>query len=99
KEAESVRDRLLDPGVSKELVGIFENAQAWHLKTGNVRMRETPAVWRFVALTGLILWAAKQPETETQGVNAQISALLQDPKRLAKDVEAELERIAVELEL
>ncbi|HKY05431.1 MAG TPA: S8 family peptidase [Blastocatellia bacterium] len=47
-----------NPDSIKELITkIFDSAIDWHKKSGTHRLQEMPAFDRFVALTGLILWA------------------------------------------
>jgi len=95
---QSVLDRLLEVDTTKELGQIFTEANAWHFNNHQVRMRETPAVMRFAALTGLILWAAKEnPPKKPQSVDAQIGALLKNPKAVARIVADELERVVYDL--
>jgi serine protease AprX len=88
-----------DIKLSEQLGEILENARTWHFKTGNaVMMRESLPEVRFVALSGLILWAAKQePEAGLQSVDAKMNTLLKNPQQLAKEVEVELRKIADEL--
>jgi hypothetical protein len=67
---------------------LVSSARDWHLKTASLKSQELPALDRFVALTGLMLWAAKHtPENQPQTVSAadQISYILDhvDPAKIA----------------
>lgn len=69
--------------VEEVLKTLVDSARDWHLKTASLKSQELPALDRFVALTGLILWAAehtpeKPADSATQSVSAndQISYIL-----------------------
>ena len=67
---------------------LVSSARDWHLKTASLKSQELPALDRFVALTGLLLWAADHtPEKQPQTVSAaeQISYILDhvDPAQIA----------------
>ena len=67
---------------------LVSSARDWHLKTASLKSQELPALDRFVALTGLLLWAADHnPENQPQTVSAaeQISYILDhvDPAQIA----------------
>lgn len=68
--------------VEKVLENILSAAKEWHLKTISVQSQELPALDRFVALTGLFLWAGihDRPISETAAVSAtdQISYILEN---------------------
>jgi serine protease AprX len=95
KKKTTYLDRLLGCDVTDVLTMIFDGAA--RKRKGGATMREISAVPRFVALAGLILWAATQDEIKAQGDDARISELLKDPKQLAKDVEGVLNEIVNEL--
>jgi len=83
-------DRLLQFDVSRELTAVFQSAKDWHEKKNDAEMRETSSVRRFIALTGLLLWAADRPKPRSTNPDTQIRKLLEDPVRLADEVEAAL---------
>ena len=67
---------------------LVSSAREWHLKTTTMKSQELPALDRFVALTGLILWAADHnPENQPPTMSAadQISYILDhvDPAQIA----------------
>lgn len=96
KEASDL-DRQLKFRLADELKSLFEGARAWHFKEGRIKSREVAAVPRFVALTGLILWAAKQQIGDGIVFDPPIQTLLNDPAQLARDVEREIEDVAMDL--
>ncbi len=58
KETHAVQDYNAD-AVKDALTSILKSASGWHSKTGYERLPEMPPLTRFLALTGLILWAGK----------------------------------------
>ena len=66
--------------VESVLKNILEAAEQWHKKTLSMKSRELPALDRFVALTGLLLWAAAQNDEESEttvlSASEQISLIL-----------------------
>jgi serine protease AprX len=58
KETHAVQDYNAD-AVKNALASILKSASGWHSKTGYERLPEMPPLTRFLALTGLILWAGK----------------------------------------
>ena len=59
---------------------LLESAREWHKKTQSLKSQELPALDRFVALTGLLLWAADHtpasPQPDTLSAAEQISYIL-----------------------
>ncbi len=56
-----------DPAKVKDvLTKILDSAKDWHMKSGTRRLQEMPAFDRFIALTGLILWAGN-PQPSLKG--------------------------------
>lgn len=47
------------------LLSVLSAAEAWHLKTERLRFQESPPLKRFIALIGLIQWAAVHPGPPT----------------------------------
>lgn len=70
--------------LEKLLDNILNAAKEWHLKTTSLKPQELPALDRFVALTGLFLWAGireKGPdETTALSATDQISYILEKAK-------------------
>jgi serine protease AprX len=70
--------------VEQVLETILSSARHWHRKTLSPESQELPALDRFVALTGLLLWAGDQnlEKSETDSVSAadQISNILDKAK-------------------
>jgi serine protease AprX len=58
KETHAVQDYKPD-AVKNALGRILSSASGWHSKTGYERLQEMPPLTRFLALTGLILWAGR----------------------------------------
>jgi len=67
---------------------LVSSARDWHLQTTTLKSQELPALDRFVALTGLILWAADhnaENQPQTMSAADQISYILDhvDPTQIA----------------
>lgn len=55
----------------QEVLGkIIESAKLWHLKTPSSESQDLPALDRFVALTGLLLWAADHTPAKDETVQS-----------------------------
>jgi len=48
---------------------IIGSARDWHLKEGTRRLQELPSINRLLALSGLILWAGDQPDSDNPPTN------------------------------
>ncbi|MFN2515544.1 MAG: S8 family peptidase [Pyrinomonadaceae bacterium] len=55
--------------VKSVLTKILGSAADWHSKRGTRRLQELPSMDRFLALTGLILWAGNSPSPENSPAN------------------------------
>ena len=71
----------------KEVVEtIFESVKEWRDSSITTKFQEIPALHRFLALTGLLLWARDRDptkETKTMTVEEQINYILDNAKPLA----------------
>jgi serine protease AprX len=77
---------------------ILESAIAWHSKTGTRRLQELPALYRFLALTGLILWARSHPKLENiSNADDQITYILEQANASVEEISQLLAGLAGEM--
>ena len=72
KEDEHEFHRYDEANLNAVLKKILEAAEKWHLKTPSPETQELPAIDRFVALAGLLLWAGEH--TPAKKTKAPVSA-------------------------
>lgn len=59
--------------VEEVLKALISSARDWHLKTPSLKSQELPALDRFVALTGLFLWAAAYKPANADAVTPAVT--------------------------
>ena len=72
KHEEHEFQRYDEPKLIALLTKILDSAKEWHLKTPSPETQELPAIDRFVALAGLILWAGEH--TPSKKMKTPVSA-------------------------